>query len=125
MIAFLFWITLSVAVHELEPDQKNLVDKDHKHCNVYLASPEYLARRGQLRTIDTDTCRKYQLMTFIMYEAAWFFISVLIIFAICAHITSAIKNLQCICNPTMPSKPNKFSFESTNDEFDDQYQRFV
>lgn len=90
VVAFTFWITISIAVHQLEPDRKSMVDKDHKYCKVYMASPEYLATRGQRKSIDTDTCRKYQLMTFLMYEGAWFFATLLLIFCFCAPIAFGI-----------------------------------
>ena len=46
-IAFSFWAVINLVVHQLEPDQKNTVDKDHEYCKVYMASPEYLATKGQ------------------------------------------------------------------------------
>ena len=37
-------------------EPEDFPDTDHKSCNVYLASPEHLARGGQKKVVDTDKC---------------------------------------------------------------------
>ena len=54
--AFLHWVSMLVAMHITElPKEPGHSDKDedwladdpdHKTCKLYLASPEYLARKG-------------------------------------------------------------------------------
>ena len=126
VVAFSYWVMLSVAMHQLEPDQQNAVDKDHKHCRVYMASPEYLAVRGQQKSIDTDTCRKYQLMEFLLYEGAWFFITLLILFCFGAPIVLKISELdQSQTLITINDDETKCSYEIPNEDFDDRFNRLV